>query len=109
MTFELLPAVEGHTNCLTCGCGPKNALHGGREIAVGFGSAGYKKDGVILWEEAQDPEAEEFPTVDSVEALAKDDPDHDWRIFFFAPLYEAEYQRQGANTWVLVRKGEGFA
>ena len=23
MPFELLPAVEGHTSCLTCGCGTR--------------------------------------------------------------------------------------
>ena len=109
MSFDLLPAVEGSVACLTCGCGAWSDLSPGRMIAVGFGSAGYSRDGVIIWEESQEPDAEEFPTVASVEALAKDDPDHDWRIFFFAPLYESEYQRQGEDKWVLIRKGEGFA
>ena len=109
MTFEILPRVGGGVVCLTCGCGPTNDLLMEREIAVGFGSAGYKKDGVTVWEEAEAPDAEEYPTVASVETIAKDDPDHDWRIFFYAPLYEAEYQRQGEGIWVLVRKGEGFA
>jgi hypothetical protein len=41
--------------------------------------------------------------------MAAADPDHDWRIYFYAPLYEAEYQRQGDGCWVLIKKGEGFA
>ena len=104
-----LPRVDGGVACLTCGCGPTNDLMMDREIAVGFGNAGYSKDGAILWEESQDPDSEEYPTVATVEALAKEDPDHDWRIFFYAPLYESEYQRQGDGVWVLTKKGDGFA
>ncbi len=37
------------------------------------------------------------------------DPDHDWRIFKFAPLYDAVYQRHAAGQWVLIERGEGFA
>lgn len=81
----------------------------GRHIAVGFGSAGYSKDGETLWDEGMAGEEDGLPTVADVEQLAAADPDHDWRIFFFAPLYEAEYQRQGEGVWVLVRKGMGFA
>ena len=108
-TFEKLPAVEGSVAYLTCGCGARSDLNPERAIAVGFGSAGYSKDGETLWEEGMAGEEEEFQTVADVEALAAADPDHDWRIFFFAPLYEAEYQRQGDGAWVLVRKGMGFA
>lgn len=79
-----------------------------RPICVGFGGAGYRKDGETIWDEGDDPDAD-VPTVADVEKLALADPDHDWRIFFFTPLYEAEYQRQGEGVWVLVRKGEGFA
>ncbi len=109
-TFEKLTAVEGSVACLTCGCGARSDLSMERTIAVGFGSAGYSRDGVQLWDEGTTEEGEEkFPTVADVEALAKDDPYHDWRIFFFAPLDESEYQRQGDGVWVLVRKGMGFA
>jgi len=110
MTFKKLPAVEaGNAACLTCGCGAKSNITMDRIIAVGFGSAGYSRDGVTLWQEDTAMDATEpDKTVGDVEALAAADPDHDWRIFFFAPLYEAEYQRQG-HAWVLVRKGEGFA
>lgn len=109
-TWERLPAVEGSVACLTCGCGARSDLPMDRTIAVGFGSAGYSKDGVPLWDESEaGDDWDKMHTVQTVEDLAKADPDHDWRISFFAPLYEAEYQRQGEGVWVLVRKGEGFA
>lgn len=111
MPFEKLPAVKGSTACLTCGCGARSDLSPENVIAVGFGTAGYQKDGKTIWEETPDviDNPDSVPTVADVEAQAKLDPDHDWRIFFFAPLYEAEYQRQGDDCWVLVRRGEGFA
>lgn len=109
INFEKLPAVEGSVACLTCGCGAKSDLDMNRGIGVGFGSAGYSKDGEILWEESGAEEFDELPTVQFVENMAKIDPNHDWRIYFYAPLYEAEYQRQGDGIWVLVSKGEGFA
>lgn len=96
MTFTKLPAVEGSVACLTCGCGAHSDLEMDRAIAVGFGDAGYSKDGEIIWcEQMRTSDDEDFHTVSEVEKLAKADPDHDWRIYFFAPLYEAEYQRQG--------------
>jgi hypothetical protein len=111
MSFERLPAVEGSIACLTCGSGAKSDLSMERMIAVGFGDAGYTKDGLGVWSEsdaAADSE-DDFPVVADVEKLAAADPDHDWRIYFYSPMYEAEYQRQGEGVWVLVKKGEGFA
>ena len=111
MAFEKLPAVEGSVACLTCGCGARSDLNMDREIGVGFGSAGYSRDGETLWEESmRDPDSEApYPTVAQVEDMAKASPESDWRIFFYAPLYESEYQRQGDGQWVLVRRGMGFA
>lgn len=108
-TFVKLPAIKGHECCGTCHCGPVNDLEMERGIAVGFGSAGYSKDGEVLWQENGTEEWEDIPKVQHVEDLAKANPDHDWRIYFFAPLYESEYQRQGDGIWVLVSKGQGFA
>jgi len=109
-SFEKLPAVEGSVACLTCGCGARSDLEMDRIIAVGFGSAGYSRDGETLWDEQEcNGEYDDAHTVGYVESLAKQQPDHDWRIFFFAPLYEAEYQRHGDGVWVLIRKGMGFA
>lgn len=81
-----------------------------RMIAVGFGDAGYSRDGETLWSEmGADPDAENFPTVADVEKLAVADPDRDWRIYFHSPMYDAVYQRHGDGLWALVQKGEGFA
>lgn len=110
MSFEKLPAVEGSVACLTYGAGARSDLEMDRRICVGFGGAGYSRDGVPLWDEQEcNGEWEDAHTVQMVEDMAKADPDHDWRIYFFAPLYDAEYQRQGEGVWVLVRKGKGFA
>jgi len=89
--------------------GPRSELPMTRHIAVGFGQAGYSRDGEPLWEESQADDYEDFPTVQEVENLACADPDHDWRIYFHAPLYAAEYQRQWKGVWVLVSQGPGFA
>lgn len=113
MPFEKLPGVKGRIKCLTMGLETEELLHLDRHIAVGFGSAGYSKDTETLWDEGQvlqdDEDEYNVPTVREVEALAAADPDHDWRIWFYAPLYEEEYQRQGPEVWVLVRCGQGFA
>ena len=108
MTFKKLPPVPGSVACLTCGMGARSDLDMDRHIAVGFGGAGYSVDGDTLWDEQRAID-ENYPTVQDVEKLAEQDPNHDWRIYFYAPLYEAEYQRQGNNVWVLVKKGPGFA
>ena len=108
-----LPAVKGSIACVTCNSGAKSDIGMDRHIAVGFGSAGYSKDGTVLWDEnmptSRDLDWDEIPTVRDVESLAMADPDHDWRIYFFAPMYEAEYQRQELCVWVLIKNGDGFA
>jgi hypothetical protein len=128
MTYEKLPAIEGSTACLTCGCGSHNTLPMDAMLAVGFGSCNVTKDdecvyskqeqdylankrrkGKRLFERCQLVGWEAYWEAKDAEEIAAKDPDHDWRISFYAPLYEAEYQRQGENHWVLVRKGEGFA
>lgn len=111
MSWTKLPAVEGSIACLTCNSGAKSDLDMQRHICVGFGDAGYSKDGETLYSEgsSQLSDYDDAPMVMDVESLAMADPDHDWRIWFFSPMYEAEYQRQGLGVWVLVRKGNGFA
>lgn len=114
---KLPPVAAGGAVCLTCGCGAHETLPMDRHIAVGFGSAGFSRDDKGLWDEnmceremrPEERALDDFPTVAHVEALAVADPDHDWRIYFFAPLYEATYQRHGDAHWVLVEKGQGFA
>lgn len=113
MTWEKLPAIQGSVACLTCGCGAHDTLPMDALVMVGFGNAGYTRDGETLW--CEDMNAPDDATNDAeaqvsyVESLAKLQPDHDWRVFYYAPLYEAVYQRQGDEHWVLIKKGDGFA
>lgn len=108
MNWTKLPPIEGSTACVTCGCGAHEVLHPHKLLAVGFGGVTVSKDGEQIYSEPQVDE-DNFWECKDAETIAKHDPDHDYRIHFYAPLYEAEYQRQGDNHWVLIRKGEGFA
>lgn len=114
--FTILPAVGGRTACLTCGCGAHDTLNPHALLGVGFGTCNVTKDGMEIWsEQMADREAAQSGKnamlwqCSDAEDEALKDPNHDWRIHFFAALYEAEYQRQGAGHWVLVSKGLGFA
>ena len=78
-------------------------------IAVGFGSAGVTKDGKEVYSEPLDGDETNIWTGAEAEQVAASDPDHDWRIHKYAPLYEAVYQRHGDGQWVLIQQGEGFA
>ena len=110
MSFEKLPGIEGgHGGCLHCGY-QYDVLPMGCIIAVGFGYASLTKNGAEIYEEPNNPESEdEIMTAQQAEDLAKQDPDHDWRIHLVAPLSERHYQRQGDAQWVLYEKGQGFA
>lgn len=100
------PAISaGSKGCVCCGA-MHQALEMDALIGVGFGDAGYSRNGTVVWNEAT---SEHLITVADAERAAKADPDHDWRIFYYAPLYEAVYQRQSEGHWVLIEKGEGFA
>lgn len=61
--------------------------------------------------DVHDPAAPEpdYWTVSRVERLARQDPDHDWRIVLLGPLHGEVYQRHGQSQWVLVESNEGFA
>lgn len=111
-----LPAIEGRTACYTCGCGSHDILEMDRLLVVGFGDVSVKKNGLTVWSEMDAMHESERENKDptlweakDAEKIAKDDPDNDWRIHFLAPMYEAEYQRQGEAHWVLISRGEGFA
>jgi len=80
-------------------------------IAVGFGSASVTRDGEEVYSEPNDPDADQalIWTGADAEKAAAADPDHDWRISKYAPLYDAVYQRHGDGQWVLIERGEGFA
>ena len=78
-------------------------------IAVGFGYAALHKDGKPVWSELNDVTDDELMTCADAEALAAQDPDHDWRIVLHGPLAGRTYQRHGPGQWTLVEKNEGFA
>ena len=109
MTWEKMPAIEaGGPACLCCGT-PTELFPADGWIAVGFGSANVTCDGKEVYSESQDMDEDNIWTGADAESAALADPDHDWRISKYAPLYEAEYQRHGPGQWVLIRRGEGFA
>ena len=113
MSFAKLPPIKGSVLCLTCRCGAHETLEMGRIWAVGFGEVVVTKNGTTVWSESEAERSgadwDDYWTGQKAEDAAKADPDHDWRINFMAPLYGAEYQRQGDGHWVLVRKDQGFA
>ncbi|MCB0684227.1 MAG: hypothetical protein KDC32_25465 [Saprospiraceae bacterium] len=78
-------------------------------IGVGFGIAQILKDSEIVFEERSDQEWEDLPLLREFEEMAQLDPDRDWRLYLMAPLWNAEYQRQGDGRWILIDKGRGFA
>lgn len=110
MAYEKLPGVPGKSKgCICCGLNHET-LDMARWLAVGFGDVNVKADDKFLYSENDWPKDKDYPTAQLAEDMAlQDKDDRDWRINFFAPLYEAEYQRQGPGHWVLVRTGDGFA
>lgn len=75
-------------------------------IAVGFGDARVTKDGETVYKE---PEYDGWLwDTEEAEKLAAEDPDHDWRIVLYAPLYGRTFQRQDGH-WLLIAENEGFA
>lgn len=75
-------------------------------IAVGFGDARVTKDGETVYK-APIEDGWIWDT-EEAEKLASADPDHDWRIVLYAPLYGRTFQRQDGH-WLLIAENEGFA
>lgn len=102
------PAIEGGAHpCLCCGV-IASVFPMDYRIAVGFGYAGLTRDGDHVWQE-EGQEYDECMSGEQAEALALEDPDHDWRIVIDGPLSGRTYQRHGPGQWVLIEKNEGFA
>jgi len=109
MAWEKKPALpSGGMACLCCGA-ITTMFPADGWIAVGFGSAGVTRDGAEVWSERMDLDEQSIWTGADAEKAAAADPDHDWRIYKHAPLYDAEYQRHGDGQWVLIERGAGFA
>jgi hypothetical protein len=104
-----LPPIEAHYGgCLNCGPRPAQFPPDG-VIAVGFGYAALHKDGAPVWSEDEAVSDNSMMTGADAEALAAQDPDHDWRIVLHGPLSGRTYQRHGLGKWMLVEKNDGFA
>lgn len=109
MAWEKKPAIESTgPACLCCGT-PTSMFPADGWIAVGFGSASVTCDGKEVYSEAMDADEDDIWTGADAERAALADPDHDWQIRKYAPLYDAVYQRHGEGQWVLIERGEGFA
>ncbi len=98
-----------HVGCLNCSTAaliaPMDMV-----IAVGFGCAYVEKDGHQIYDGEYDyKNGNEPKTVSYFEDMAKEDPDHDWRIVKFGPMHGETFQRQVENNWVCIESNEGFA
>lgn len=102
------PIAAGGPACLCCGT-PTDMFPMEGWIAVGFGSASVTRDGQEVYSEPYDGDEDKIWTGEDAEKAAAADPDHDWRISKYAPLYDAVYQRHGEKQWVLIERGLGFA
>lgn len=106
----LKPAIEGtYGGCLNCG--PRPSFFPADEIiAVGFGYAALHKDGQPVWSEDEAGDNEDaYMTGEQAEALAAQDPDHDWQIVLEGPLSGRTYQRHAPGEWALIEQNQGFA
>ena len=106
MTWTKLPPIEPIQHCNICPPKPQT-IPLDAFVHPGFGGASVHAEdeagiGQAFGENATVQDVEEY-------AQAHGGDTHDWRLVIDAPLYEAEYQRQEYATWVLVRRGEGFA
>ena len=106
------PRKHYHIGCPLCSTAT-HKLSMNRVLIVGFGACTVSRDNYIIYHETP-YEMDKWdwnypPTVMMYEWMAQKDPDHDWRIAFFTPLHDEEYQRQGPGCWVMIHSGPGFA
>jgi hypothetical protein len=106
VTWTKLPAIDPIQHCNICPPRPRT-IPLDAFVHPGFGVATVHAEdtpgiGQDMGENATVQDVEDY-------ADAHGGSEHDWRLVIDAPLYEAEYQRQGEGVWVLVRRGDGFA
>lgn len=93
-------------------------------LVVGFGQVNVTKDDELIYtccgngytlktdgivQEYKAEEWNDYPKIDLIEKIAKDDPEHVWEIHFIEALSEELYRRQNDGRWILVESGPGFA
>jgi len=112
MAWEKLKPLDSKDIRIGCPCCSTAARVAplGMSICVGFGAAFVTKGGVQVYNGNDDLRDEKEPlTVRDIEATAKADPDHDWRIVKHGPLHGETFQRHCDDTWICVESNEGFA
>jgi hypothetical protein len=113
---KLKPLEDNYKNrtkgCLNCGQ-VDIKLPMNYRIVQGFGGSHIMKGKkIFFWPDNWDGSREEWKrqkTLKWVENQARKQPRCDWKLINNQPLHYEEYQRQGKNNWVLVKKGMGFA
>lgn len=102
--FTKLPAVKYVDQ--PCNCCPRRpvTMPTTGSIHPGFGSVD-----VTRGDELALSDVHGTTTVEDYEALAKLDPEHDWRVTVNGPMYGVVYQRQGEGEWIAVENLDGFA
>jgi hypothetical protein len=112
MSWKKQPQIsqnELHVGCATCSTAALKAPMD-MFICVGFGFAVLSKNGVTVYDGEEALQQEQEPwTVREAEELAKNDPDHDWRIVKHGPLHGETFQRHGPGCWVCIESNQGFA
>lgn len=111
------PCMKPFIGCLNCSAREMRQDRKSDPITIsmhtrmynGFGGWTILRDNKCFYMGPTDKEFYEYPTLMKFENEARKDPDHDWRAECFLPLRDATYQRQGKNTWILIKSGRGFA
>lgn len=94
----------GGSPAFVCPPPPKDSLSLDTILGVGFGVVTVRKDDTVVW--WGDSERKRLR---SIERLARHAPRKRWTVTFEAALSGAVFERQGPDTWVLVKTLEGFA
>jgi len=77
-------------------------------ISAGVGYAALIRDGEAVYE-AEQFEFERAMSVADAEALARKNPQRDWRIQYIGLLDARQYRRTDDGRWMLVRRGYGLS
>jgi len=72
------------------------------------GMEGYSQDGITLWQ-GEPWHGLSGPTILDITRLASKEPDHEWRVFCYGPLWNTVYKFNEAGLWELESVTDGYA